>query len=59
MLIDTVIQTPSGAVTFKGELSPLETEAVVRAGLNWLLQAGALPVLIEGDNIHIGDTQEQ
>jgi len=59
MLIDTVIQTPNGTVTFKGELSPLETEAVVRAGLNWLLQAGALPVLIEGDNLQVGDTLEQ
>lgn len=42
MKVDHVLETPVGTLTFKGELSQKELDAVVTVGLNYLLLTGAL-----------------
>ena len=42
MKVDHVLETPEGTLTFKGELSQKELDAVVTVGLNYLLLTGAL-----------------
>ena len=42
MKVDHVLETPVGTLTFKGELSQKELDAVVSVGLNYLLLTGAL-----------------
>lgn len=59
MQVNQVFQTPEGAVKFEGELSQAEADVVVRAGLNWLMQQGALPISTEGDNIPMSESPEQ
>lgn len=59
MKVEKVIETPSGTVTFSGELSQAEADVVVRTGLNWLMQQGALPIITEGDNIPMSESPEQ
>jgi hypothetical protein len=44
--VNQAIQTEQGTVTFNGELSQEELDYVLSAGLNYLLQSGALPFQI-------------
>ena len=41
MQIDQIVETPDGAVSFKGQLSPEETKMVMEIGLNFLVRSGA------------------
>jgi hypothetical protein len=45
MLVNKTIETPEGTVKFEGELEPKELDLVIQIGLNYLLQAGALPII--------------
>lgn len=47
MLVSKCLETKEGTVKFEGELEPKELDLVLKIGLNFLLQAGALP-LVEG-----------
>lgn len=49
MDVKRVIETENGAVFFSGTLTGAELEAVITVGLNVLLENGALPYLMEGD----------
>jgi len=48
--IKKVIKTKNGTVTFKGSLSPEEHEFVLAVGLNTLIEAGAIPMQIAGED---------
>jgi hypothetical protein len=43
-----VIETANGTAKFEGELEEKELDLVIRIGLNYLLQAGALPIVEKG-----------
>lgn len=43
VLINKTIETPQGTVKFDGELEEKELDLVIKIGLNYLLQQGALP----------------
>ena len=43
VLVNKVLHTDQGTITFEGELTPQEVEFVIGVGLNHLLQMGALP----------------
>lgn len=58
MLVEKVIETPQGKVEFKGELTGSELEIVIAAGLNYLMHAGALPVIIDGDNLNVPEESQ-
>ena len=47
MYIEKTIETPEGGVKFQGELTAEEFDLVVSCGLNWLMQQGALPLVIQ------------
>lgn len=47
MDIKRTIETEDGTVFFQGSLNGPELEAVISVGLNTLLQAGALPYLMD------------
>jgi len=42
MLVNKVVETENGSVTFTGELSDVELDYVLQVGLNVLLQQGAI-----------------
>lgn len=44
MLVSKTLETPEGTVKFEGELEPKEVDFVIKVGLNYLLQMGALPL---------------
>lgn len=43
MLVSKTIETPQGTVKFEGELEQQELDFVIKIGLNYLLQNGAIP----------------
>ncbi len=45
MHVSKAIETPEGTVVFEGELDSEEVDFVLRLGLNFLLQQGALPLI--------------
>lgn len=45
MEIHHTIETEEGTLTFQGKLSPEELEFVIKTGLNYLLEQGALPFI--------------
>ncbi len=45
MKIDTVIELPTGAIKFDGELTEEETKLVVTLGLNFLVRSGAFSMV--------------
>jgi hypothetical protein len=45
--IEKTIETPEGGVKFQGELTQEEVDLVLSCGLNWLMQQGALPLVIK------------
>lgn len=47
MNVNHVTELPDGTATFTGTLEGPELAIVIEAGLNYLLQAGALPFLSE------------
>jgi hypothetical protein len=47
MLISKAIETPQGTVVFEGELSGEEHDFVLKVGLNFLMQAGAIPMTMK------------
>jgi len=48
MLVNKSFETKQGTVKFEGELEEKELDLVLKVGLNFLLQMGALP-LVTGD----------
>ena len=44
MKLNNVIELPTGAVKFEGELTPEETTLVVELGFNFLVRSGAFNV---------------
>jgi hypothetical protein len=48
LLVSKTLETPEGHVTFNGELEPNELDLVIKLGLNYLLQMGALPLTSYG-----------
>jgi hypothetical protein len=48
MLVCKTLETPEGHVKFEGELEPNELDLVIKLGLNYLLQMGALPLTSYG-----------
>jgi hypothetical protein len=48
MLVSKTLETPEGHVKFEGELEPNELDLVIKLGLNYLLQMGALPLTSYG-----------
>ena len=44
MKISQVVELPTGAVEFHGELTPEETQLVVELGFNFLVRSGAFNV---------------
>lgn len=61
MLVSKSLETADGTVKFEGELEPLELDLVIKVGLNYLLQMGALPIVAKmGDStIEMEETPEQ
>lgn len=51
MKINKVVETDEGKLHFEGELSPEETDLVIECGLNYLVREGALPLLINKENL--------
>ena len=49
MEINSTIKTEDGVYQFKGELTQDEMDVVVQAGLNVLLQQGAIPFLVRDE----------
>lgn len=45
MNVDKVLELPDGKVTFQGELSASEVQAIISVGLNTLLSKGAMPYI--------------
>lgn len=45
MHVNKTIETPQGTVVFEGELEEKELDLVLKVGLNFLLQMGALPIV--------------
>lgn len=45
MLVNKSLETPNGTVVFEGELEQKELDLVLKVGLNFLLQMGALPLV--------------
>lgn len=43
MKIQKTIETPEGSFTFEGELSEVEHDFIIEAGLNFLIQKGMVP----------------
>jgi hypothetical protein len=43
MKITKTIETPGGSYTFDGEISEVEHDFILEAGLNFLLQRGMIP----------------
>lgn len=43
MLVNKSIETPQGTVKFEGELEQQELDFILKVGLNFLLQNGAIP----------------
>ena len=44
MKLNTVVELPTGAIKFNGELTPEETSLVVELGFNFLVRSGAFNV---------------
>ena len=59
MLVSKTIETAEGHVKFEGELEPKELDMVLKIGLNYLLQMGALPFINKIDNLDMGEHPEQ
>jgi ABC-type proline/glycine betaine transport system ATPase subunit len=55
VLINKTIETPQGTVKFEGELEAQELDLVLKIGLNYLLQQGALPFTFADE---IGEADE-
>jgi len=49
MLVNKSIETPNGTVKFEGELEQKELDFVIKIGLNFLLQNGAIPFTASKD----------
>jgi hypothetical protein len=47
--INKTLQTEEGTIVFEGTLTQEEADYVIEVGLNTLLQAGALPFSVNGD----------
>jgi hypothetical protein len=45
MHINKTIETPEGGVSFDGYLEQEELDLIIKIGLNYLLQQGALPLI--------------
>ena len=43
MKITKTVETPEGEFTFEGELSEVEHDFIIEAGLNFLIQRGLVP----------------
>lgn len=48
MHVNKVIETADGTIKFEGELEQLEADLVIKIGLNYLLQNGAMPIVMNG-----------
>ena len=46
MLVNKSIETPQGTVKFEGELEQKELDFVLKVGLNFLMQQGAIPFTV-------------
>lgn len=51
MKINKTIQHESGTLHFEGELTPEEADLVIECGLNFLVREGALPLMVEKQNL--------
>jgi hypothetical protein len=52
MLVSKSLETAEGTVKFEGELEQKELDLVLKIGLNYLLQMGALPFITKvGDEV--------
>ena len=47
MKINTTVQTEDGRVTFTGELAQVEADLLIEVGINYLLKAGVLPMVLK------------
>ena len=60
MNVNKTIETANGNVVFEGELEQGELDLVIRIGLNYLMQMGALPFVAKGQNIgNMEETPDQ
>ena len=60
MHVNKSFETPQGTVTFIGELEPKELDLVLKVGLNFLMQMGALPLVkAEAGDMELKETPEQ
>lgn len=60
MLISKTLETAEGHVQFEGELEPQELDLVLKIGLNYLLQMGALPFVNKiNSDVHTEETPQQ
>ena len=50
MHVNKSIETPEGTVKFEGELESKELDLVLKIGLNYLYQMGALPFTSKSDH---------
>ncbi len=57
MFVNKTLKTDEGTYEFQGELTPEELDVVLQAGLNYLLQAGAIPFTMQ-DEDGLKDIQE-
>lgn len=46
MKIKKTIELPEGAFTFEGEISDVEHDFIIEAGINFLIQQGVVPFKI-------------
>lgn len=58
MHVNKTLETPEGTVKFEGELEPKELDLVLKIGLNFLLQTGALPIVQGGTSAMYETGQE-
>ena len=59
MKLSNVVELPTGAVKFEGELTPEETKLVVEIGFNFLVRSGSFNVIDKLGSTHPTAEQEQ
>ena len=59
MLVNKSFETPQGTVKFEGELEEKELDLILKVGLNFLLQMGALPLVTGDSTLEAEDSPKQ
>ncbi len=59
MHVNKSLETKEGTVVFEGELEPKELDLVLKIGLNYLMQMGALPFIAKDSTVDMDEHPPQ